>query len=149
MGILLLASALCVLSEEVDSFLDEYRFNGYAFQWSRGLYLALEEPCTLWVSILPGFEGVISAAGGEDIFDLGLELRGGDMIIVDEEPDDMPVLRFVTGPEPEVYRAVITIREMLYMSTADSAYVFFALKPVIENIDTLVPAGPDSAITGE
>jgi len=149
MGILLLLSALCALSEEVDSFLDEYRFNGYTIQWSRGLYLTLEEPCSLWVFTRPDLEGVVGAAGGDSVFDLDLELRGRDMIITDELPDDLPVLRFTTGSEPQAFSVVVNIREMLYGATADSAYVFCALKPVVEEIDTLVPVYPDSAITGE
>ncbi len=149
MGIFLLVSCFCFLSEEVDSFQEEYRFSGYTFQWRRGLYLPVGEPVTFLIFPGANLEGVLCGAGGDAVFNLCLELRGGGLNIIYEEPDDLPVLRFATGPKPIAYSVTVTALDMLYGATADSAYVFFAMRPVVEVIENSVPAEPDSAITGE
>ncbi|MCD4706597.1 MAG: hypothetical protein K8S62_02535 [Candidatus Sabulitectum sp.] len=149
MSIFLLVSCLCVLLEEVDSFQEEYCFSGYTFQWCRGLYLSVDEPATFLIFPRANLEGVLCGIGGDAVFDLRLELRGGGLNITYEEPDDLPVLQFATGPKSAAYRVTVTARDMLYGATADSAYVFFAMRPAVEIIENSVPVEPDSAITGE
>lgn len=149
MNILLLVSCLCALSEELDSFLEEYRFNGYTFQWSRGLYLTVNEPTSFFIFPGADIEGVLCGVGGDAVFDLHLELRGGGLNIIDEDPDDLPVFQFATGPKSAAYIVTVTALDMLYGSTTDSAYVFFAMRPMLEKIENSVPVEPDSAITGE
>ncbi|MCK5785983.1 MAG: hypothetical protein KAH54_05440 [Candidatus Sabulitectum sp.] len=149
MSILLLVMCLGSLSEEVDSIRDEYRFSGYTFQWSRGLYLSMYEPVSILIYPDAGLEGVLCGVGGDAVLDLHLELNRGNVIIIDESPDDLPVLQFVTGEEPGAYSVEVTALEMLYGATADSVYVFFAMRPVVEEIEFLVSVEPDSAITGE
>lgn len=149
MGILLLITSLCVLSEEVDTFLDEYRFNGYTFQWSSGLYLSIGEPTTFFIYPRANLEGVLCGIGGDAILDLHLELHGGGVDIIDDNPDDLPVLYFVTGPEPASYTVSVTALDMLYGARTDSVYVFCAMRPVRDELDILDPVEPDSAIMGE
>lgn len=149
MGMILLISCLCVLSEEVDMFLDEYRFNGYTSQWSRGLYLTVDEPSSFLIFPGAGLEGVLCGIGGDAVLDLRLELQGVGLNIIDEEPDDLPVLRFATGSEPVAFVVTVVVLDMLYGATADSACVFFAMRPVVEELENSVPVEPDSAITGE
>ena len=149
MGVLLLISSLCVLSEEVDTFLDEYRFNGYTFQWSSGLYLSIGEPTTFFIYAGADQEGVLCGIGGDAIFDLQLELLGGGVDIIDDNPDDLPVIQFVTGPEPVSYTVSVTALDMLYGARTDSAYVFCAMRPVRDELDISDPVEPDSAIMGE
>ena len=149
MSFLLLVLCLGSLSEEVDSVRDEYRFSGYTFQWSRGLYLSVYEPVSFLIYPDAGLEGVLCAVGGEAVLDLHLELNRDNVIIIDEEPDDLPVLQFTTGEEPRAYSVEVTALEMLYGATAESVYVFFAMRPVVDEIDFLVSVEPDSAITGE
>ncbi len=149
MGVLLLISSLCVLSEEVDTFLDEYRFNGYTFQWSSGLYLSIGEPVTFLIYPRADLEGVLCGIGGDAILDLHLELLGGEVDIIDDHPDDLPVLHFVTGSDSVSYTVSVTALDMLYGASTDSVYVFCAMRPVKEELDILDPVEPDSAITGE
>lgn len=149
MSLFLLITCLCSLSEEVDSFLDEYRFNGYASQWSKGLYLTVQEPTTFFIYPGANLEGVLCGAGADAVLDLHLELRGGGLITIDEDPDDLPVLLFSTGAAPVAYSVTVSVRDILYGASADSVYVFFAMRPVIGEPDNLVPVNPDSAITGE
>jgi hypothetical protein len=131
------------LSEEVQGFMDEYRFSGYTVLWSRGLYLPLNEPVTLWIYPPPGHTGVLCGAGGETVYDLYMELSGPFGIIRDEYPDDLPVLEFQTGESVEVLTVMVNARDMLYGATADSAYVFFALKPVPQEPENTNPAQPE------
>ena len=149
MSLLLLVLCLSFLSDEVDSIKDEYRFNGYAFQWSRGLYLSIDEPVSFLIYPGSDLEGVLCGVGGDAVLDLHLELIRGNVIIIDENPDDLPVLQFTTGQEPMACSVEITVREILYGATAESVYVFFAMRPVVEEMDFTVPVEPDSAITGE
>ena len=149
MSLLLLITCLCSLSEEVDSFLDEYRFNGYTSQWSKGLYLAVQEPTTFYIYPGANLEGVLCGAGADAVLDLHLELRGGGLITIDEDPDDLPVLLFSTGTVPAPYTVTVAVQDILYGASADSVYVFFAMRPLVEELDNLVPVEPDSAITGE
>lgn len=142
MAIFLLISSLCILSEEVDNFLNEYRFNGYSAQWSKALYLSINEPVSFLLFPRVGYEGVICGIGGNSILDLRLELRAGGLNIVDEEPDDIPVLQFTTGAELAVFRVTVTALDMLYGETADSAYVFCALRPITDELEISVPVEP-------
>ncbi len=143
MGILLLITCLCSLSEEVDTFLDAYRFNGYTFQWSRGLYLPVGEPLTVFIYPGNNLEGVLCGVGGPNLLDLQLELQGGELNIIDEERDDLPVLRFATGAETVAYKVTVTALDMLHGASADSAYIFLALKPVMNELNNTVPVEPD------
>jgi len=129
--------------------MDDYRFNGYSSQWNRGLYLHLNEPYSFLIYPGINLEGVICGVGGDAVFDLQMELRGGDVNIIDTEPDDLPVLRFATGSASTVYSVTVTAGDMLYGVTADSVYVFFAMRPVTMEIENSVPGEPDLAITGE
>lgn len=131
--------------------MDEYGFNGYTFQWSRGLYLTVGEPST--INIYPGsnLEGVLCGLGGDSILDLHLELSGGGLITIDEERDDLPVLQFATGDEQIAYVVTVEARDLLFGAAADSAYVFYVLRPVTAVLEPNIsaPVDPDSAITGE
>ena len=149
MIIFLLVTCLCTLSEGVVSLMDDYRFAGYSFQWNRGLYLHVDEPYTFLIYPGINLEGVLCGVGGNAVFDLQMELHRGDLNIIDTEPDDMPVLRFVTGSEPVAYGVTVTAVDMLYGATADSVYVFFAMRPLTVKIENSVPGEPDLAITGE
>lgn len=149
MGIFLLAVSLCSLSEEVESLMDEYRFNGYSSQWGRGLYLHVDDPYTFLIYPGINLEGVLCGVGGNAVFDLQMELHGGGLNIIDTEPDDLPVLRFSTGSASVAYEVTVTALDMLYGATADSIYVFFAMRPVAVKIENSVPGEPDLAITGE
>ncbi len=146
---LLLITCLCSLSEEVDTFLDAYRFNGYTYQWSKSLYLPVGEPLTVFIYPGNNLEGVLCGVGGKDLLDLHLELQGGGLNIIDGERDDLPVLRFATGDETVAYKVTVTALDMIHGATADSAYIFFALKPVINELNNTAPAEPDLAITGD
>jgi len=143
---LILFALLGTLSSEVKDILADYSFNGYTIQWSRGLYLYIGEPCTLWT--FPGemLEGVTGALGGDSVLSLSMELPGTGMNTTDKQYDDLPVLEFRTGEVQVVTEVVIEVMDMLYGATSDSAYVFFALRHQNEFID---PALPDSAIQGE
>ena len=130
-------------------FQDEYRFNGYTNQWRTGLYLPLNEPVTILIYPEGNHEGVLCGVGGSNTLNLDLELHGGGLNIIDEYQDDLPVLGFATGVDSTAYTITVTALDMLHGATADSSYIFFALKPVFLAIDTLIPVEPDSAITGE
>lgn len=151
MGMLLLAICVCSLSGEVETFMEEYLFNGYSLQWSRGIYLTVDEPKTFLIYPGSDLEGVLCGAGGNAILDLRLELQGGGLNIIDDEPDDLPVLPFTSGSGSVAYSVTVTALDMLYGATADSAYVFFAMRPVIAEVENSVPVvlEPDSAIMGE
>ncbi|MEA3267306.1 MAG: hypothetical protein U9P42_10250 [Candidatus Fermentibacteria bacterium] len=149
MSVFLLVACLCSLSEEVESFMDDYGFAGYSSQWSRGLYLDVNESYTFLIYPGVNLEGVLCGVGGKAVFDLQMELHGGGLNIIDTEPDDFPVLRFVTGPGLVAYSVTVTAVDMLYGATADSVYVFFAMRPVTVKIENSVPGEPDLAITGE
>lgn len=149
LSIFLLVACLCSLSEEVESLMDDYGFVGYSFQWNRGLYLHMNEPYTFLIYPGINLEGVLCGVGGDAVFDLQMELHGGGLNIIDTEPDDLPVLRFVTGSESVAYGVTVTASDMLFGATADSVYVFFAMRPVTEKIENSVPGEPDLAITGE
>jgi hypothetical protein len=134
------------LRSEVGEMLEVYSFNGYTIQWSRGLYLSIGEPCTLWT--FPGemLQGVVAATGGDSVLSLRLELTGTGMNTTVEGPDDLPVIEFSTGEEQSPTVVVIEALDMLFGATSDSAYVFIALRHENEVLD---PAMPDSAIQGE
>ncbi len=137
------------LSSEADSFMNEYLFNGYSFQWSRGVYLSVGEPLSLIIYPGPNLEGVLCGLGGNAIYDLCLELRGGKTNTIDEQPDDLPVIQFATGSGSVAYTITVTAKEMMYGATADSAYIFFAMRPALEDTMNSVPVETDSEITGE
>lgn len=149
MFFVLLVFVLGSLSEEADSFMNEYLFNGYSSQWSRGVYLSAGEPLSFLIYPGPNLEGVLCGLGGNAIYDLRLELRGGGMNTIDEQPDDLPVLQFVTGSDSVAYTVTVTAVEMLYGARADSAYIFFAMRPVLKDTANSVPVETDSEITGE
>ncbi len=149
MSIILLMTCLCSLSEEVESFQDEYFFSGYTSQWSRALYLSISEPFTILIYPGPNLEGVLCGVGGNAVLYLGLELNGGNLNIVDKDSADLPVLQFITGSEPVAYTVTVTALDMLYGATAESVYVFFAMRPFEQELENSVPVEPDSAITGE
>jgi hypothetical protein len=149
MTILLLVFAVGTLSEEVNSFMDEYRFNGYTSQWCSGVYLSLHEPVSFQIYPSSNLAGVVCGVGGGAVFDLRLELTGGGVSIIDNKPDDMPVLEFNTGSGAAAYTVTVTAMDMLYGAIADSAFVFFAMRPVQAGFENSVPVKPDSVITGE
>ncbi len=149
MGFILLMICFCSLSEEVQEFQDAYHFNGYTNQWRTGLYLTINEPVTITIFPDGYHEAVLCGVGGSSTLNLDLELRGGGLNIIDEYLDDLPVLAFATEADSTAYTITVTVLDMLHGATADSAYVFLALKPVFMEIDTLIPVEPDSAITGE
>jgi hypothetical protein len=145
----LLVFVLGSLSEEADSFMNEYMFNGYSSLWSRGVYLHEGEPVSFLIYPCPNLGGVLCGLGGKAIYDLRLELQGDGMNIIDEQPDDLPVLQFATGSDPVAYTVTVTAAEMLYGERADSAYIFFAMRPVLKDTEKSVPVETDSEITGE
>ena len=149
MAAVLLLCLTVSLGEEVGSFLEEYSFQGYARQWSRPLYLPLGEPCTLWVFAPESLEGVMCGVGGEAVLDLSMELMTPELNITDEFPDDLPVLRFSTQDHAVLIRVVVEAVDMLYGATADSAYVFCAMRETQIEDEILNPAVPDSTIQGE
>lgn len=131
------------LRQEVSQFLAEYSFNGYTVQWSRGLYLTIGEPGTLWLFLRGNLQGVVGAAGGETILDVSMELSGPDMNITDSTRDDLPVIPFSTGDEPGLYKVTVTARDMLFGSQADSVYVFTSLREVESLESNSDPAEPE------
>lgn len=88
-------------------------------------------------------------AGGEAVLDLSMELMTPEVNITDEYPDDLPVIRFSTTDQRALIRVVVEAVDMLYGATADSAYVFCAMREKQIEIEILNPALPDSAIQGE
>ncbi len=146
------ALLLCLtisLSEDVSSFLDEYSFQGYTCQWRRGLYLTIDEPCTLWVFSPESLQGVVCGAGGEAVLDLQMELFTPEVNITDEYPDDLPVLSYSTGDIQVLTRVVVEVTDMLYGASAESVYVYSAMRPLHHDDEILIPAEPDSTIQGE
>lgn len=143
MYLLLLCTVFGSLHQEVSQFLAEYSFNGYTVQWNKGLYLAIGEPCTLWMFPNSNLEGVVCAAGGSTVLDISMELSGPDVDISDETRDDMPVIPFSTGDEPGLYRVTVTARDMLFGSTADSVYVFSSLREDKSSEGNSDPAPPE------
>lgn len=131
------------LSQEVSEFLAEYEFAGFTHQWSRGLYLDIAEPCTLWLFLRENLEGAVCAAGGESVLDVHMELSGPEVDIIDEYRDDMPVLQFDTGESPGLFRVVVSARDMLYGIQTDSVYVFCALMEVRKSESNSDPAEPE------
>jgi len=149
MVFVVLTLVLGSLSDEADSFMNEYLFNGYSSQWNRGVYLSAGKPFSFIIYPGPNLEGVLCGLGGNAIYDLRLELRGGKRNTIDGRSDDLPVLQFVTDSSSVAYTVTVTAVEMLYGATADSAYVFFAMRPVLKEIENSVPVETDSEITGE
>ncbi len=82
-----------------------------------------------------------------------MELIGAGRNITDEYQDDLPVLEFSTDQGSLDYIVTVSAADYLFGSTADSAYVFLAMRPMeieIDNeINDFVPEEPDSAIIGE
>lgn len=128
------------LRSDVGEMLEVYSYNGYTIQWSRGLYLTIGEPCTLWT--FPGemLQGVASAAGGDSVLSLRLELTGTGMNTTVEGPDDLPVIEFSTGATQSRTLVVVEVLDMLFGAPSDSVYVFFALR---HEDEVLTPALPD------
>ncbi|PIE52162.1 hypothetical protein CSA37_07890 [Candidatus Fermentibacteria bacterium] len=131
------------LSQEVSQFLAEYQFNGYTSQWKRGLYLNIDQPCTLWLFLRENLEGAVCAAGGETVLDISMELKGPETNISEENPDDMPVIYLDTGYSPGLFKVIVSARDMLYGSQSDSVYVFCAMKEVRKPAVNSDPAEPE------
>lgn len=149
MGLFLILLVTGSLSEEVGTFLDEYTFQGYTGQWVRALYLPLDEPCTLWVFTRENLQGVVCGAGGEAVYDLYMELSTPEVNITDEYSDDLPVLPYSTGDQPQLTRIVVEVADMLYGAAAESVYVFSAMRQMEPEHEIMIPVEPDSAIQGE
>ena len=152
---LILLSLTASLAEEVDVFMADYYYNGYTSQFVKALYLEVSQPVTFRIYPNQNYEGVVCGVGGITVFNLKLELIGGGGNITDEYLDDLPVLEFSTDEGSLDYIVTVTANDFLFGSTADSAYVFFAMRPIeteteIEDeIYDFVPEEPDSAIIGE
>ena len=137
------------LGDEVAGFLEEYSFQGYTRQWSRALYLELEEPCTLWVFSPGNLQGVVCAAGGDSVLNLRMELSTPDVNITDGYPNDLPVLHYETGQSGALTMIVVEVSDILFGASADSVYVYSAMREVPSILEVTTPAQPDSAIPGE
>lgn len=153
MGALIILSLFASLSEEVDVFMADYYYNGYTSQFQKALYLEGDQPITFRIYPGQNYEGVVCGVGGSTIFNLQLELIGSEWNIRDEYPDDLPVIEFSTEEGSLDYIVTVSAADFLYGSTADSAYVFLAMRPIEleieDDIYDSVPEEPDSAIIGE
>lgn len=143
MYLLVLCALFGSLRQEVSQFLAEYSFNGYTVQWSRGLYLTIGEPHTIWMFPAGNLEGVVCAVGGETVLDILMELSGPELIITDDTRDDLPVIPFSTGEESGLFRVTVTARDMLFGSQADSVYVFTSFREVDSSEGNSDPAEPE------
>ena len=141
---ILLLSLSASLRNEVAGFMQEYGFQGYTIQWSRGLYLQLDQPREIWVPVPGNLQGVFCGVGGDKVLNLHMELSTPEGNITDEYPDDLPVLSFETGDIEELVRVTVTAEDILFGELSDSVYVFFAMgeKPLEEEISD--SAEPDS-----
>lgn len=78
-----------------------------------------------------------------------MELLTPDVNITDEYPDDLPVLSYSTGDIQVLTRVVVEVADILYGASAESVYVYSAMRRLQPDDEILIPAEPDSTIQGE
>ena len=71
------------------------------------------------------------------------------MNITDGYPTDLPVLHYETGQSGALTMIVVEVSDILFGASADSVYVYSAMREVPSILEVTTPAQPDSAIQGE
>lgn len=144
------------LQSEAVAFLGRLSAQGYPGTGMMMLELELMEPCT--VSIYPPAGspgGFVIGMGGRDVLDLHLRLEGDGWDLEDSLPDDLPVLRVDSTVASGSIYAMVSVRDMIRGSMADSAAVIWAFAPAAPEslLDQIIHAAdqdsPASAGNGE
>jgi len=118
------------LNGETVRWLGSLANRGYTVFQYHGLFLDLNAPATVPITLQARGEGIFGAMGGARTLVVELELLSGDEILYRCGTDDLPMIHLPADSAGMVSHMRLSITDMTHGATAESVFVYAVIKPV-------------------
>lgn len=103
---------------------------GYTVFQYHGMFLELNATATVPVTLQAEGEGIFGAMGGARALVVKMELLSGDEVLYQCGTDDLPMIHLPADSARMVSHVRLSITDMTHDATAESVFVYAAVKPV-------------------
>jgi len=118
------------LNGEVARWLGSLANRGYTVFQYHGLYLDLNTAATVPITIQASGEAIFGAMGGARALVVKMELLSGEEILYRCGTDDLPMVHLPADSAGMVSDMRLEVTDMTHGATAESVFVYAAVKPV-------------------